>query len=134
MSLIDEYRAMSPEERREFTQLLQEEDKPEPEVRQLGEPFDLRPRDERGALLTPEEIYDRRHPLEGIWPYGFSITSQVMGQDPVVRYYTDQEVAAHNEPIIQAWLEEKRKHFPDAKRPSIPRVSDSQNHYTFSRW
>ena len=135
MSLIDDIRAMSLEERREFNQLLQEEDKPEPEVRQLGEPMHGPNWDTlHNRYLSPEEEYDKKHPLEDIWPYGLSMTSQAFGQDPVVRYYTDQEVAAHNEPIIQDWLEEKRKHFPDAKRPSVPRVSDSQNHYTFSRW
>lgn len=119
MSLIDEIRSMSPEEKAELRAALEP---PKPAPTKTVNSLDLRPRDERGALLTPEEIYDRRHPLEGIWAYGYSVTSQVMGQDPVVRYYTDQEVAAHNEPIIQDWLEEKRKHFPDAKRPSVPRV------------
>lgn len=131
--ILEAVKQMSQEQRKEFNALMQEAYMPKPQVKQLGTPLDRSPRDLYGRKLSPEEVYDREHPLEGIWPYGFSITSQVMGQDPVVRYYTDKEVLDHNTPIIDAWLEEKRRFFPDAKRPSVPRTSDSQNHYTFSR-
>ena len=129
MSLIDEYRAMSPEERREFNRLQREADRPEPVVKQLGECMHGPGWNQRTGRyvdddLTPEQRYDMHHPLNGIWLYGRTETTQVIGQDPVVRRYSDKEVYEHNAPIIDAWLEEKRKQFPDAVRPKVQRVSD----------
>jgi len=132
--ILEAVKQMSHEQRKEFNALMQEAYMPKPQVTQLGTPLDRSPRDLYGRKLSPEEVYDREHPLDGIWPYGYRETFQAFGHEPMTKYFTDAEVAAHNEPIIQAWLEEKRKHFPDAKRPSIPRISDAQNHYTFSRW
>ena len=118
-NLIEEIRNMTPAERAELAGVLKNlEPKPQPVVKQLGQSWDMRPRDERGRLLSEEEIYDQEHPLN-LLPYGFTETStNVMTGKVSKKVWTKEEVDAHNFPIAEAWLIEKRKFFPHAQLPS----------------
>ena len=123
MSILDEIRTMSPEEKAElFAALKDLEPKPEPEIHSLGEPFDRTPRDESGRLLTAEKIYDRDHPLMRK-PYGYYESFQDITGKKTRKVWTRAEIDAFNKPIEEAWLNEKRKHFPDATLPPNKGVS-----------
>jgi len=119
MSILDEIRAMSPEEKAALSEALKDlEPKPEPEARMLGDPMgNPRYLKENGEYMTDEEMYDKDHPLTGLWYYGGYKLVQVMGQAAKKTYYTKDEVDAHNEEIINAWYEAKRKKFPNCLRP-----------------
>ncbi|MBR4575616.1 MAG: hypothetical protein IKO25_00295 [Clostridia bacterium] len=119
--LLQQIKQMTPKEQAELAAILKEAEekmKPEPEVIMLGEPLDLRPRDERGVLLTPEQIWDRDHPLERRY-YGYSETFHEWGKPQRTKYWTDDEVDAYNKPIEEAWLAAKRKVFPNAQLPPM---------------
>ena len=125
MSLIDEIRRMSPEEKAELRAVLADlEPKPEPVVEQLGKPMDMRPRDERGRLLTEEEIWDRNHPLLRK-PYGYCEQFTDFYGKTTTKVWTRAEVDAFNRPIEESWLAAKRKVFPDAQLPPNNDISGS---------
>lgn len=117
--MIETIRKATPEERAALSEAMKDlEPKPEPEARILGEAMrDPRYLKENGEYMTAEERYDRDHPLTGFWCYGNSTLIQTIGQSTKKRYYTNAEVDAHNEEIINAWYEAKRKKFPNCLRP-----------------
>lgn len=117
MSLIDEIRAMSPEERKEAKQLLQETENQSIEARSLGEcmhgpDWDPRTGRYKNDGLTPEEIYVRDHPLI-LRQYGYSESYAEWGKPQKTIYWSKREVDAYNEDLKKQWLEEARKHFPN---------------------
>ncbi len=116
--LIDEIRAMSPEERKELSAALKDLDqKPEQEVRSIGTPMrNPRTIDAYGNPLSAEEIYDREH-RRIHRPYGYSETSSDYTGRTKTKYWTKEEVDAYNREVDQNWLEAKRKIFPDATLP-----------------
>lgn len=118
MSIIDEIKKMSPEERKELHKVLTDlEPKPENEIRSLGN--NLRGPaacDDYGNPLTKEQIYDKEHPLILV-QYGRRESYHVFGQEPKVKFWTDAEVDAYNAAKKEEWLAEKRKYFPDATLP-----------------
>ncbi len=105
--------AMSQEERRELAKLLKEPEPKAPVVTQNCVPIQI---DERGFRLSDEAKWDAEHPLQLI-AYGYE-QHDLRGHG---RRLTDAEVDAINGPKIDAWLREKRKLFPDAKPPKVPR-------------
>lgn len=116
--LIDEIRAMSPEERRELSAVLKDlEPKPEREVISLGTPL-LNPKyyDTYGNPLSEEEIYDKEHPRIHM-PYGYYESQTVFGGETKTKYWTKEEIDAHNRKVDEDWLARKRKIFPDATLP-----------------
>lgn len=125
MSLIDQIRAMSPEEKKALAAALKDlEPKPEPEHVSLGKSPDFRPKDEHGRPLTAEEIYDREHPLQLMRkPYGYYESFQDITGKKTCKVWTRAEVDAFNKPIEEAWLAEKKKHFPNAILPANTGVS-----------
>ena len=118
MSILDEIRAMSPEERSELSAALKDlEPDPKPESREIGQAMrDAHKLDVYGNLLSAEEIWDRDNPLQRI-PYGYSETIHVFGQASKVRYWTKAEVDAYNDKAETEWIARKRKLFPDAEIP-----------------
>ncbi len=119
--LIEEIQAMSPEERIELAAVLKGlEPKPEPEVKQMGTPFDMRPRDARGKLLTAEEAWDQENPL-CIRPYSYSETyvNQFDNGRKKVKKYTKAEIDEYNAKQLKIWLKAKREVFPDCLEPEI---------------
>lgn len=121
--ILEAVNQMTPEEKAAFSAALKDlEPKPAPVTEQLGEPLDLRPRDERGRLLTEEEIWDRDHLLDRK-PYGFSETIADWQGKVTTKVWTRAEIDAWNKPIEEAWLAEKRKVFPDAQLPPNTNIS-----------
>ena len=121
--LIDEIRAMSPEERQELAAVLEDlEPKPEPEAIQLGKPFDLRPKDDRGVLLSPEAAWDRDHSLgHFLRIYGYYETNdcRFFGGKLTVKKFTKKEIDEYNAEQLQIWLKAKREVFPDCLEPEF---------------
>lgn len=120
MSLLDEARAMSPEEQVELGKLLQSAEirakHQDEEVRQLGEPmhgpgWDDRLKKYKDDGLTPVEIYVRDHPLN-LRQYGYSETFASWGEPQKTKYWRKEEVDAYNEELKLRWLEEAHKVFP----------------------
>ena len=120
MSLLEEIRAMSPEEKAALSEALNDlEPKPEPEGRYLGNMRDPRYIKSNGEYMTEEEKYDYDHPLTGLWCYGTYDLIQVFGQPAKKKYRSMDEVDAHNKEIIDAWYEAKRIVFPNCLKPVI---------------
>ena len=136
--LIERIRTASPKEKAALAAVMKDilEPKPEPEYKQLGKPFDFRPKDEHGRLLTDEELWDREHALlPRLKPYGFTETSinGLTGQK-TTKKWTRAEVDAYNEPIQQEWLQEKRKLFPDAQLPPTPDMGTTESRFDDPRY
>ena len=118
--LIEEIRAMSPEEQAELAYIL---DKARETTRQKQLPqriekpmLNSRDYDAFGKPLSPEEIWDRDHPLI-LYDYGHCETRHVYGKPETKHYWTDKEVDAYNAEQKRLWLEAKRKVFPNATLP-----------------
>lgn len=125
MSILDEIRAMSPEEQVELGKLLQSAEirakHQDEEVRQLGEPmrgpgYSQRLEKYIHEVLTPKEIYIRNHPLT-LREYGYYETYASWGQPQKRKYWSKKEVDAYNEERKLLWLGEARKEFPDITLP-----------------
>ena len=116
--LIDEIRAMNPEERKELSAILKDlEPKPEAEHRSIGECM-RNPKhvDAYGNQLSAEEIYDAEHPRD-LKAYGFCESFTGFDGKTKTKYWTRAEVDAYNQKSNEAWLMEKRKVFPNATLP-----------------
>lgn len=119
--LLNQIRSMSSEEKAELAAALKDlEPKPVQEAKQLGEHLDRRPRGDRGELLSPEEAWDRDHPLS-ILPYCYTRTedNRFTGGKLTVRRFTKKEINEHNAEQLQIWLKAKREVFPDCLEPKI---------------
>ena len=132
MSILDEIRAMSPEEQVELGNILKSAEAraklQKGEVRNLGFMHGAGWDPQRGDYmhcgitltefnnLPPEKQYDLEHPLV-LREYGYCETVASWGQPQETRYWSKKEVDRYNEDLKQRWLEEKRKIFPDATLP-----------------
>ena len=119
-NLIEEIRAMSPEEQAELAAILdkaKETTKHKQIPQRIEEPM-LNPRDHDayGNALSPEEIWNREHPLI-LRNYGHCETRHDYGKPESKRYWKDEEVDAYNAEQKRLWLEAKRKVFPNATLP-----------------
>ncbi len=116
--LIDEIRAMSPAERRELSAVLKDLDqKPEQEVRSLGEPMrDTQAIDAYGNPLSAEEIYNQKNPRRHL-AYGYFESMTTFDGETKKKYWTKEEIDAYNRNVDEKWLAAKRKIFPNATLP-----------------
>ena len=111
MNILEEIRNMTKEERQEMLKILQEsEEKPEPEIRQLGEPLGQNRKGPLGQDLTDEQVYDRDHPLTGLWPdKAFDIVQTFDGKKKWINH-SKKEIEEHNRQIREEWIQNKRKY------------------------
>lgn len=115
--LIDEIKNMSPEEKAELMEALKPE-QPRQESRTLGTSLgNPMHQNQYGQLLSAEELYDREHPITDLWASDYSITESDYSGKTRRRYFTEEEIIAHNKEVKRIWLEEKRKFFPNATLP-----------------
>lgn len=118
-ALKEELKNASVEDRQELAAILKDlEPKKKEEARQLGDPIDRRPRGNRGELLSPEEAWDKDHPLS-ILHYGYYVESQCYGGKRTEKRYTKQEINEYNAEQLRIWLTAKREVFPDCLEPEI---------------
>ena len=130
MSILDEIRAMSPEEQVELGKLLQSAEirakHQDEKVRQLGESMHgpgWDPR--RGAYmhrsgitmdefnrLSPPEQYVLEHPVP-LRAYGYCERFASFGQPEKTKYWSRKEIDEYNEEQKLLWLEKAHKVFPN---------------------
>ena len=124
----------TPEEQEALAAALEKaKQKKKPEIKSMGQPFDRRPKDEHGRLLTPEEVWDREHPLIRK-PYGYCETCQDITGKKTRRVWTRAEVDAFNRPFEEAWLTEKRKLFPNAVLPPVHNMNNGVSRFDDPRY
>lgn len=111
MNILEEFRNMTNEEKQEMLKILQEsEEKPEPEIRQLGEPLGPNRKGPLGQDLTDEQVYDRDHPLTGLWPdKAYDLVQDFYGKRTRV-YHSKEEIEEHNRQVREEWIQNKRKY------------------------
>lgn len=119
MGILNEIQSMSQEERRQLAELLKENPQPVP-TRELGTIIfpEQRARGPHGELFAQgsEEEWDVLHPLRRK-PYGYTETGIDMTGRKRTKSFTREEIDEMNRPAEEAWLEAKRKKFPNAILP-----------------
>ena len=127
--LLDQIRAMSPEDQVEVGKIIKSAEEKvkqqKGEVRNLGfvhgPGWDPQREDYMhcGITLTefnnlpPEKQYDLEHPLV-LRQYGHSETFASWGKPQKTKYWSKKEVDEYNEEQKRRWLKEKQKVFPNA--------------------
>ncbi len=123
MSLLEEIRAMSPEEQAELGRILEDakfkEEHQNVEVLQLGmhgPGYSHKLEKYIDEVLTPEEIYIHNHPIDQR-EYGYYETFASWGQPQERKYWSKKEIDEYNKEKKRIWLEEARKVFPNITLP-----------------
>lgn len=126
MSILDEIRAMSPEEKAALSEALKDlEPKPEPKVINQGFMHGTGWDASRGTYmhrsgitmdefnrLSPPEQYILEHPVP-LRAYGYCERFAFFGQPEKTKYWSRKEIDEYNEEQKRLWLEKAHKVFPN---------------------
>ena len=105
MSILEEIKNMSREEKAELFNALRNAEESKPvEVIKLGSDMGIERRNDSGYLLTEEEYYDYTHrPL--LWSEDYHTTT-----NGKVHRYSTEEIKSHNEEEMEEWRKRKREY------------------------